>query len=78
MIELLLGDFLPWIIGGVGAVLGIFVYGRSERRKGRDQERLERRLHDLSSAKATRERLDEIDRDGDTLERLHAAGKLRD
>lgn len=65
-------------ITAFSVIFGIFGYGRLERRKGRDEERIAQRHRDLAAAKRTREKLDAIDDDLPAIERLRAAGRLRD
>lgn len=76
--DLILGDFLPYIIAAVTAVGGVLFYGRGQRKRGRKEVEAERREADRLEAKQTREKIDAIDRDADPLERLRAKGRLRD
>jgi hypothetical protein len=78
MIGALLGDLVPWILGAAASVLGILFYGRQKRKAGRKEVEAEQVVGDLKGAINAREKLDDADIDGDAIERLRAAGRLRD
>lgn len=78
MIELLLGDFLPYIIGAVVALAGIWGYGKKREGDGRKKVVDEIEKADRKEAAGIREKLNEVARDGDALERLRRQGRLRD
>lgn len=78
MIELLIGDLVPYLIGGALALLGIWGFGKKRERAGREKERVERRMRDAASAAKVRRETHEMARDGDAVERLRDAGRLRD
>ena len=54
MIDLLLGDALPWLIGAAGAVAAWFM----ARQSGKRAAKVERRMADLEAERKTRERMD--------------------
>lgn len=82
MLELLLGDLLPWLIGIVAGIGGVLFYGSRQRRAGKAEAELDRREDDAREAARTRERLkDAADRNdgaGDPVDRLRDKGRLRD
>lgn len=81
MIGWLLGDVWPYLIAAVGAIGGLFFYGRGQRKQGREDAENERVRADWKEARETRERLSEnskpVDAD-DADERLREQGRLRD
>lgn len=78
MIELLIAKFLPYIIGVVGAVVGILLYGKKQKAKGKEEALARAAEKDRANAKRVKEKVDAATRDGDAVERLREAGRLRD
>lgn len=60
------------------AFIGWMVYGAVRHDRARRQLRKELDHVDAEEARRTRERTDADDRDGDAVERLRDAGRLRD
>lgn len=78
MIELILGQLLPYIVGGLAVFAGLWGYGKKRERDGRRKEIERQSKSDRASAERTKELLDEIDNDMSPVDRLRAAGRLRD
>lgn len=58
MIEALIAQVLPWIVTVLGGIVAAFLYGRRERRKGRNEARQKAREEDHDKATAIRDRVD--------------------
>lgn len=78
MLELILGQFLPYIVGSLAVLAGLWGYGKKRERDGRRKEIERQGKSDRASAERTKELLDEIDNDMSPVDRLRAAGRLRD
>lgn len=73
-----MADLVVTIGVAVAALLGALLYGRRERRKGRDDIVKEMIQQDRKNAAKVKEALDEVDTDGNAADRLRAKGRLRD
>ena len=74
----ILGDFLPYIIAGVAAFAGIFVYGKTQKNAGKREAELDSRRETDKRTKEARDaaeqtRKDVADSDGSDLDQ-----RLRD
>lgn len=78
ILDLIGGQFLPYILGGVGALASLLLYGRTQRKKGRDDAIHDIEEMDKREAATVRDRVADARRDGDAIERLRSKGKLRD
>lgn len=82
MLDLLLGDLVPYLIGAVLALFGIWGYGRKREIDGFNKGREKMMEDDRREATRTVERINEA-RDADhgdksAADRLREAGRLRD
>jgi len=78
MVDLLLGNVLPYIIGAIAIFGGLWGYGKKREKDGRNKVVDEITEADKTSAGVIKEKLDEASVDGDALERLRKSGRLRD
>jgi len=63
--SIILGEFLPYIVGGLAALAGFFGWGWKKKREGRieERQRLKKELDD--AGKATKDRIDKALADSD-------------
>jgi len=81
MLSLLLGDFLPYIVGGIAVIAAFWGYGKKQEIAGRNKERAHRRLQDVKRAGEVKEQVDEVlnhSGGADPVVRLRDQGRLRD
>ena len=78
MVELLLGNFVPYIVAGVAAIVAFWGYGKKKQSDGRKQVVDEIEKADMKEAGEIRKKLDAMATDGNALERLRSRGRLRD